>query len=288
MDAGSGSLVISVARRVLDQNGNLVGVLAGDISLAGISELVSTTKVGETGYTFLIDSSSKVLAHPDSQMVEDRFDASQLFDTSRAIAGESGFIEYEFEGEERLASYMPIEEIDGAIFAQIPVAEAYSANREVLRQIITLSIIVLLALIIVIIFYVTKNVVRPIVHYGDQMQKVSKGNLDVELEINRKDELGHLGNIFNQMVKDLKNLVQNIKETSDQVTETSNHLEESSREVGSTSEQVAVSIQEVATGADEQAKSVEDVSLNIQQLSEGIDELEATNDEVEELSLIHI
>ena len=284
VDAGSGSLVISVARRVLDQNGNLVGVLAGDISLAGISELVSTTKVGETGYTFLIDASSKILAHPDSQMVEDRFDASQLFDTSRAIAGESGFIEYEFEGEERLASYMPIEEIDGAIFAQIPVAEAYSANREVLRQIITLSIIVLLALIVVIIFYVTKNVVRPIVHYGDQMQKVSKGNLDVELEINRKDELGHLGNIFNQMVKDLKNLVQNIKETSDQVTETSNHLEESSREVGSTSEQVAVSIQEVATGADEQAKSVEDVSLNIQQLSEGIDELEATNDEVEELT----
>ena len=284
VDAGSGSLIISVARRVRDQNGNLVGVLAGDISLAGISELVSTTKVGETGYTFLIDSSSKVLAHPDSQMVEDRFDASQLFDTSRAIAGESGFIEYEFEGEERLASYMPIEEIDGAIFAQIPVAEAYSANREVLRQIITLSIIVLLALIIVIIFYVTKNVVRPIVHYGDQMQKVSKGNLDVELEINRKDELGHLGTIFNQMVKDLKNLVQNIKETSDQVTETSNHLEESSREVGSTSEQVAVSIQEVATGADEQAKSVEDVSFNIQQLSEGIDELEATNDEVEELT----
>jgi len=284
VDAGSGSLIISVARRVLDQNGDLVGVLAGDISLAGISELVSTTKVGETGYTFLIDASSKILAHPDSQMVEDRFDASQLFDTSRAIAGESGFIEYEFEGEKRLASYMPIEEIDGAIFAQIPIAEAYSANREVLRQIITLSIIVLLALIVVIIFYVTKNVVRPIVHYGDQMQKVSKGNLDVELEINRKDELGHLGNIFNQMVKDLKNLVQNIKETSDQVTETSNHLEESSREVGSTSEQVAVSIQEVATGADEQAKSVEDVSLNIQQLSEGIDELEATNDEVEELT----
>lgn len=284
VDAGSGNLIISVARRVLDQNGDLVGVLAGDISLAGISELVGTTKVGETGYTFMIDSSSKVLAHPDSQLVEDRFDASQLFNTSQAIAGESGFIEYDFEGEERLASYRPIEEIDGAIFAQIPIAEAYSANREVLRQIITLSIIVLLVLIIVIIIYVTKNVVRPIVHYGEQMQRVSKGDLDVELKIQRKDELGHLGNIFNQMVKDLKNLVQNIKDTSDQVTETSNHLEESSREVGSTSEQVAVSIQEVATGADEQAKSVEDVSLNIQQLSDGIDELEATNDQVEELT----
>ncbi len=284
IDAGSGDLIISVARRVVDQEGDLVGVLAGDISLAGISELVGTTKVGETGYTFMIDANSQVLAHPDEQMVEDRFDAGQLFDTSEALAGESGFIEYQYEGEEKLASYMPIEEIDGAIFAQIPVAEAYSANREVLQQIITLSIIVLLILILVIIFYVTKNVVRPIVKYGEQMQKVSNGNLDVELEIKRRDELGHLGSIFNQMVKDLKNLVQNIKDTSDQVTETSDHLEESSREVGSTSEQVAVSIQEVATGADEQAKNVEDVSINIQQLSEGIDELDQTNEEVEELT----
>ena len=284
VDAGSGTLIISVARRVLDQNGDLVGVLAGDISLAGISELVGTTKVGETGYTFMIDSNSKVLAHPDQQLVEERFDASQLFDTSQAITGRAGFLEYEFEGEERLASYMPIDEIGGAVFAQIPIAEAYSANREVLQQIIFLSIIVLLVLIIVIIFYVTKNVVRPIVHYGEQMQKVSNGKLDVELEIKRKDELGHLGSIFNQMVKDLKNLVQNIKDTSDQVTETSEHLEESSREVGSTSEQVAVSIQEVATGADEQAKNVEDVSIKIQQLSEGIDELDQTNEEVEELT----
>ncbi len=284
VDAGSGNLIISVARRVLDSSGNLVGVIAGDISLAGISELVGTTKVGENGYTFIIDSNSELLAHPDSQMVADRFDVTQLFDTSAALSGESGFIEYEYQGEERLASYMPIEEIDAAVFAQIPAAEAYSANREVLRQIIILSIIVLLVLIVVIIIYITRNVVRPIVHYGEQMRKVSDGDLDVELEIQRKDELGHLGQVFNQMIRDLKNLVQNIKETSDQVTETSEHLEESSREVGNTSEQVAVSIQEVATGADEQAKNVEDVSIKIQQLSEGIDELDQTNEEVEELT----
>ncbi|RAK06863.1 methyl-accepting chemotaxis sensory transducer with Cache sensor [Halanaerobium saccharolyticum] len=284
VDAGSGNLIISVARRVLDNSGNLVGVIAGDISLAGISELVGTTTVGENGYTFLIDSNSKLLAHPDQQMVDDRFDVTQLFDTAAALSGESGFIEYEYQDEERLASYRPIEEIDAAVFAQIPAAEAYSANREVLRQIIILSLIVLLVLIIVIVFYITRNVVRPIVHYGEQMRKVSDGDLDVELEIQRKDELGHLGHVFNQMIRDLKNLVHNIKDTSDQVTETSLHLEESSREVGSTSEQVAVSIQEVATGADEQAKNVEDVSINIQQLSEGIDELDQTNEEVEKLT----
>lgn len=284
IDAGSGNLIISVARRVRDNNGNLIGVIAGDISLAGISELVSSTKVGENGYTFMIDSNSRLLAHPDQKMVEERFDISQLFDTSAAVTGSSGFVEYEYQNEQRLASYMPIEEINGAIFAQIPASEAYSANREILKQIVIFSAVVLLILIMFIVFYINKNVVNPIDYYGKQMQKVSRGKLDVELEINRNDELGQLAEIFNQMVRDIRELVKNINETSNQVTQTSEHLEESSREVGSTSEQVANSIQEVATGADQQAKNVEDVSHNIQQLSEGIDELEQTNQNVENLT----
>lgn len=283
-DAGSGNLIISVAKKVRDQNGNFVGIIAGDISLAGISNLVETTKVGETGYTFMIDSEAKLLAHPDQELVADRFDVSQLFDTSAATNGESGFIEYDYQGEGRLSSFIPIKEIEGAIFAQIPAAEAYSANAKVLRQIIILSIIVLLALVSIIAFYIKTNLVKPIVNYGEQMLKVSDGNLDVELEIERQDELGRLGNIFNQMVKDLKNMVHSIKETSNQVTETSEHLEESAREVGNTSEQVAISIQEVATGADQQAKNVEGVSNNIQQLAEGIEELDDNNQEVEVLT----
>lgn len=284
VDAFGGGLIITTAQKVLDKNGNLIGAIAGDIRLAGISDLVSNTKVGENGYTFLIDHNSKLLAHPDQELVDSNFDAKQFFDTSAALNGESGFIEYTYQGKKHLASYEPIPEINGAVVAQIPVKEAYRAKQKVLKQIIIFSLIVLFVLIIVIAFYITKNVVGPIIHYGEQMKKVSNGKLDVELEIKRQDELGNLGLIFNQMIKDLKNLVLNIKETSDQVTETSEHLEESSREVGTTSEQVSDSIQEVATGADEQAKNVEDVSENIQQLSDGIDTLDQTNEEVENLT----
>ena len=261
-----------------------MGVAAGDISLKVISELISSTQIGENGYAFMVDSGGEILAHPNQEFVDERRDLSQDIDLTNALAGESGYLEYVEAGEEKLASYVPIANIDASVFAQIPLAEAYSANREILRQIIIMALVILVILILIISVYIRKSIVSPILNYGNQMQRVSNGELNVELEVNRKDELGSLAGIFNQMVRDLKNLVLNIKETSDEVSKTSSHLEESSREVGNTSNQVATSIQEVALGADEQAKSVENVSLNIQQLAEGIDNLEENNNQVLEMT----
>jgi methyl-accepting chemotaxis protein len=283
IDAGSGEIIISAAKKV-EVNGRLVGVAAGDISLKVISELISSTKVGENGYAFMIDGDGKTLAHPNQEFVEERRDLTQDMNLDKALSGESGYLEYEEAGEEKLASYVPIPNIDASVFAQIPLSEAYSANREILRQIIIMALVILVILILIIAVYIRKSIVSPILNYGNQMQKVSNGELNLELDVNREDELGSLASIFNQMVRDLKNLVLNIKETSDEVSKTSNHLEESSREVGNTSNQVAVSIQEVALGADEQAKSVENVSLSIQQLSEGIENLEENNNQVVEMT----
>lgn len=283
LDAGSGELIISVSKKI-KANGKTVGVIAGDISLKVISELIASTRVGQTGYAFMVGQEGKVLAHPDAELVKQRYDLSQEMDLSRALAGENGYLEYTESDIKKLASFVPVETLNASIFAQVPLAEAYSANREILRQIIIVSLIILVFLILIITFYIKKSIVKPILNYGNQMQKVSEGNLDLELKIKRQDELGNLGHIFNKMVKDLKALVKNIQATSEQVSDSADYLEESSREVGNTSKQVAVSIQEVATGADEQAKSVENVSLNIQQLSENIENLDNNNNQVVEMT----
>jgi methyl-accepting chemotaxis protein len=283
LDAGSGELIISVSKKI-KSNGKTVGVIAGDISLKVISDLIASTRVGQTGHAFMVDQEGKVLAHPEPEMVEQRSDLSQDIDLNRALAGESGYLEYTIEESKRLASFVPIKALNASVFAQVPFAEAYSGSREILRQIIIVSIIILAFLILIITFYVRISIVKPILNYGKQMQKVSEGDLDLELDIKRQDELGNLGTIFNTMVKDLKDLVKNIQATSEQVSDSADYLENSSKEVGNTSQQVALSIQEVATGADEQAKSVENVSLNIQQLSEGVENLENNNNQVVEMT----
>jgi len=283
-DAAGTGMIISVAKKVTNDNGETIGVIGADLSLSTISEMVGDTKVGENGYTFIIDGEGKLIAHPDQSMVADKYDISQQMDISDALAGNSGTLEYEFEGERKLSSYVPIPEIHGSIFAQLPTEEAYQARSSVTKQIIYFSLGILALIIISIIIFVSRSLVKPIVNYGEKMQKVSDGDLSAELDVNRKDELGVLGNIFNDMVKDLRDLVDNIKDTSNKVSETSTHLERTSQEVGEASEQVAASIQEVATGADEQAENVENVSEKIRDLSEGLAKLENNNERVENLT----
>ena len=283
-DAGGKGMVVSVAKKVTDDSGETIGVVAADISLKTISDRVADAEVGESGYTFITDEDGTIIAHPDQSLVNDQVNADQFLDISGALDGRSESIEYNYEGEERLASYVPLPQINGSIFAQIPVEEAYQARNSVRKQIILFSLGILILIIISIIIYVSRNLVKPIMEYGDNMQKVADGNLNVELDIKRNDELGLLGKAFNTMVRDLKSLVDNIKETSNKVTDTSNHLETTSHDVGEASEQVSAAIQEVATGADEQAESVENVTEKIQDLSSGLDRLDETNERVEELT----
>jgi len=281
-DAATGELIITVAKKITNNMGETVGVIGGDISLEQISTLINKTKVGKGGNTFLIDKNGELLAHPDQQLVNKSFNVNNLFNLKEVLSYNDNVFEYTNENQGMLASHLPIDEIDGTIFAQIPLNEAYAANQKVLKTTMFLSLIVLIILLVSIILYISRRVVKPILDYSKEMDKVANGNLNAEIQVNREDELGHLGNSFNLMVKDLKNLVQNIKTTSEDVTETSKTLEISSKEVGNTSEQVAMSIQEVATGADSQAKSVENVSLNIQKLVESLNNLNQNNQEVQE------
>lgn len=47
---------------------------------------------------------------------------------------------------------------------------------------------------------------RPIKMLTNAAEQISKGNLDVEIKVNRKDEIGQLSNTFNNMAKQIKEL----------------------------------------------------------------------------------
>ncbi len=278
--ASTNDLLITVAKKVVDSSGNMVGVIAGDFHLEYISNLINETKIGETGNAFLVNEEGNLLAHPEQQLLEENFNINEAFDLNQVLAGSNNYFEYNYNGKSKLASYLPIEEIDGSVFAQIPLKEAYAANQKLFKQMLIFSLVVLIVLLIIIITYISKKVVKPILNYSKEMEKVAQGDLSTKIEIKRKDELGRLGEAFNLMVEDLRTLVKNIKDTSVEIIDTSDSLEQSSKEVGETSRQVAVSIQEVAVGADDQANSVENVSLNIEQLVEKLDKLNQNNQEV--------
>jgi len=63
--AGTG-LIVTVSVPVYDQKNQFRGVMSADVQLAKISEQISTIKLGESGFAFLIDPSGHILAMPEA------------------------------------------------------------------------------------------------------------------------------------------------------------------------------------------------------------------------------
>jgi len=76
---------------------------------------------------------------------------------------------------------------------------------------IIFTLIAILCISIILALYIHRLVTKPVKHLVSATETVSLGNLDVELAVRTKDEIGQLAISFNRMVEDLKKANQKIQ-----------------------------------------------------------------------------
>ncbi len=62
LDAAQHGLVVTSSAPVFDATGKFRGVIAMDVQLKSITDLVSNYSLGQTGYAFLIDKNKRLIA----------------------------------------------------------------------------------------------------------------------------------------------------------------------------------------------------------------------------------
>lgn len=137
--------------------------------------------------------------------------------TGDLLKSRSGVRRVSIAGEDRMIAYGQIGNDEGRpIFALIvtptstilaPAESAITEVEEDLRDsLLTTGGIVLLILLLVggFAFVLSYRLTRPIVEMAGAARRVAKGDLNTRVDIDRKDELGQLGNAFNDMVPALR------------------------------------------------------------------------------------
>lgn len=81
---------------------------------------------------------------------------------------------------------------------------AYAVFDVQMRMLVAFSIISLFFLIFGFLFLLRQVLVKPIIMFRDATKVIGEGNLDKEVAISSKDELGDLADAFNKMAHDLK------------------------------------------------------------------------------------
>ena len=167
-------------------------------------------------------------------------------------------------------------------------------------------IIVIVALILTVIMatILIRSVVEPVKHLQEAMEKMRRGNMDIDIEYKAEDELGNLSDdlrsvaaFLNAVVADETNILTEMSRGNfnvyssmskdyvgsfvaiynsmvllrDNLSSTLSSVTQSADQVAAGSEQVSSGAQALSQGATEQASSVEELAATINEISNNVE-----------------
>jgi len=269
--------VISLATPVRDANtGSIIGVMQASVALGKINEFV--TKLSTNGtIAYIIDSSGKILAHPDANVAKDRVDMSAVGFVKEGLAEKkNGFsVLNDKTSGEKLVTYAFDNRTGWLICLEVPysIITAKTHSLSIVLGCVTLVILGVIGLLALII---ARRFVEPILKMQMMASQIARGDLTHKMESNSRDELGLLGKELDAMVINLTKLISQVQVNAEQVAAASEELTASTEQSTMATEQVTLSINEVAQGTDKQSRVVKDASAVVGEMSESIQQV-ATN-----------
>ncbi|WP_297428561.1 methyl-accepting chemotaxis protein [Clostridium sp.] len=268
----TGNPAVVIATPILNEKGELQGILGGTLDLSILEELRSKVKIGETGYAFITDTQGQILAHPDKKMVDERSNVSNIEVVKNALAGESGAQTYEYNGVKVFGSYTKVPTTGWAVVVRQNQEEAFSTITQTQIKMIITSVIIL-AITIIVGFILSRSMIKPLLILKEAAKHLAHGNLTYDFKINSGDEVGDLSKSFIEMRESLKNLVNQISFASDNVTISSKDVLTSSKQAKIIADQISEATAQLALGSDEQSKSVENTFGSINRIVNSIEEI---------------
>ncbi len=164
-------------------------------------------------------------------------------------------------------------------------------------------LVIALALSFFIAFTIARGISKPIHEMETAAQRMARGDLNVEIQVNSKDEIGTLGAAMAKSMASIRSYIADITKTLGEIkqgnltavsqldyvgdyaelkascdgileslTDTLGNINQAAEQVASASEQVSNSSQMLAQGASEQASSVEELAAAVSEISNHVQE----------------
>jgi two-component system, NtrC family, sensor histidine kinase KinB len=174
-------------------------------SLKTFWDELTATRVGETGYCFLVDKDGRILAHPDQAKAGARESVRSTPIVMAALAGNSAASEFRENDELWIGASAPVKKLGGAVVTMQSRAEAFVAvSRSEHTALLWLLISALLAAVIAFLF--ARQLTRPILALIQASQEVNleTGQFPADVAVARRDEIGELVDTFNAMTRKLR------------------------------------------------------------------------------------
>ncbi len=241
LDAIDNKPIIAISKAVYNKNNELLGVVACDLSLKRIIDIVEETEVEELGYSFLVDGTGNIIAHPgyrenpDIGIININSVSENLH--SKLKETKSGEMEIELEGVLGRLYYLPIENTEWIIGNFMSLKELKRSEWDLI-DLYTTSLGTSFIVFLIVIYLQDKNIVGPIVGLDEDIRKINiEENLGYRIPVNPNDPFVELRTsinsvldktqeFFQQIEYDKKELLNKNKELMDSYNELAENIEQ--------------------------------------------------------------
>lgn len=230
-DEGGGNIIMTTYSVPFFERGetsgkeNLFGVVTADVSVEWLTKELSSVKVGQTGFCFLISDTGVFLSHPDSSLImkESVFSVAEQLNKphlrtvgKRMLAEESGWLDMgdSIARKDCYLGFARLNSTGWSLGVVFPKKELYT---DIDRLHSTEAILggAALFMLFAVSLILGGSITRPLRRMVKATSTVASGNLDLELPATRRhDEVGQLARAFTHMIVDLKKYIRELTETT--------------------------------------------------------------------------
>jgi methyl-accepting chemotaxis protein len=274
-----------------------------------IGDIIDNVKIGNTGSTYILNQEGAKVAHTDFSLVlnqqnnlndvkDDSSYKSVAALETKMINGETGFGFYKWNGVQKFGAYAPIAGTNGWS-VNVTAAASEFMSGALLSAVV--AVVLGAASILVATWAVRRianNITRPIEEVAKSVDRLSGGNLDINLEVKNRDEVGliaekikDMSQKFKEIISDISHVLEalsqgdltvgsscdypgefnGIRTAMETITEKLNEamsvIKVAADQVNSSSEQISGAAQGLASGTAEQAAAIEQLNASITNIS---------------------
>ena len=275
----SNNLVMMFITPIFNDNKVVGALLMRKNAEVVLSAVVSNLNLSwSTGINYIINLEGSVLYHPNSEYTKTMYNVIENGGTwgdfvAGAVQKKRGSEYYVYEGINRLSVFSEIPLYNWVLITSVERNEINSLVRKDLPGTIILGLSLIFIGIIVVIF-LSRMITKPLSQIDAIMEYLGQGDLSRSIEINSKDEYGHLSGNINRTIKNLKNLVQNVKDRIHDLQAIGDELTSNMNETAASVNEMTSNIQSIKQRIINQSASVTETHATMEQITQNINKLD--------------
>lgn len=202
-DDDMGGSVFSVGQAIRGDYDNILGIMSIDVEMGLLDRICNDIRLGKTGYVMLVDGNGRIIYHPKAELIGKPVSfllgkpLSNEWETS-SLASQIGH------GNQAVTKNFAM-----ANWKIIGVSNQAELAREMQKATgLTLALIICsIFVVIVVALFLANLLTRPIKELQLSMRLASE-DLNTNVVVRTNDEIGQLGEAFNQMLARIRQLME--------------------------------------------------------------------------------